>query len=90
LARLQNILSFCPTTAIAYDDTSKLHLYLPALVLSVLPLVLACFAPNFYLGTNHNIIESKQVILHDEVNEEEIKRKAEEVRRKAKEATGRR
>ncbi|ORY72385.1 major facilitator superfamily domain-containing protein [Leucosporidium creatinivorum] len=68
----------------AYDDTSKLPLYLPAVVLSVLPLVLTCFTPNFHLGTNHNVIESKEVILQDEVNEEEIKTKAEEVRRKAK------
>ncbi|KAK7033011.1 hypothetical protein R3P38DRAFT_3313100 [Favolaschia claudopus] len=46
----------------AYDDTAY-QLFLPALVLSALPLVAGCLTTNFYLGTGHNAIETKEVRL---------------------------
>ncbi|KAJ7178614.1 hypothetical protein C8R43DRAFT_467113 [Mycena crocata] len=69
----------------AYDDTAYM-LFLPALVLSCLPLIAGCLTTNFYLGTTHNAIETKEIRLRarDETDEEAIKRKAAEIEARVK------
>ncbi|KAK7001962.1 major facilitator superfamily domain-containing protein [Favolaschia claudopus] len=48
----------------AYDDTA-FQLFLPSLVLSVLPLVAGLLTTDFYLGTQHNAVEDKEVRLRE-------------------------
>ncbi|KAJ7021655.1 hypothetical protein C8F04DRAFT_1313472 [Mycena alexandri] len=71
----------------AYDDTAY-YLFLPALCLSTLSILAACFTTNFYLGTTHNAIESKEVRLRDrsETDEEVTKRKAAEIEARFKDS----
>ncbi|ORY68053.1 major facilitator superfamily domain-containing protein [Leucosporidium creatinivorum] len=69
----------------AYDDTSKMYLYLPALILAILPLIPGAFTSNFYLGTQQNAIEDKEIHLTEEVDDAELARRAEEAKRAAAE-----
>ncbi|KAJ7475679.1 major facilitator superfamily domain-containing protein, partial [Mycena latifolia] len=64
----------------AYDETAR-AIFLPALILSCVPLLAGCLTTNFYLDTKHNAIEDKGVRLRDtsETEEEAIKRKAAEI-----------
>jgi hypothetical protein len=52
-------------------------LLLPSFLLCFVPLIAGCFTTNYYLGTSHNAIESKEVVLRDEseVKEEVAKSK---------------
>jgi hypothetical protein len=52
---------------------------LPALLIALIPIVAGIITPNFYLGTNHNAIETeKEVVMRDEaeVQEDKIREKA--------------
>ncbi|KAJ7032462.1 hypothetical protein C8F04DRAFT_1221920 [Mycena alexandri] len=71
----------------AYNDTAY-YLFLPVLCLSTLSILAACFTTNFYLGTTHNAIESKEVRLRDrsETHEEVTKRKAAEIEARFKDS----
>lgn len=67
---------------LAYDETVY-HIYLPALILSFIPLLAGFLTSDFYLGTQHNAVESKEVIV---MNEEERRAKeAEFLKREAME-----
>jgi len=63
----------------AYNDTVW-YLYLPALILSIVPLIAAFTTTNFFLGDTHNAIERKKVSvstdddLVDEIDEHERQR----------------
>jgi len=47
---------------------------LPALLIALIPIVAGCLTPNFYLGTNHNAIETeKKVVMLDEAEVEEAR-----------------
>ena len=68
---------------LAYDDTSKLHLYLPALITSIVPIVFGIWTVNFRLDERQNAVEDDKVVqIRDEVDEDEVARRAEEVKRK--------
>ncbi|KAJ7764706.1 hypothetical protein B0H16DRAFT_1798029 [Mycena metata] len=64
----------------AYDDTNY-YLFLLGLCICTLCIPPACFTTNFYLGTTHNAVESKEVRLRDrsETDEEVIKREAAQI-----------
>ena len=67
----------------AYDDTSKLHLYLPALITSIIPILFGIWTVNFRLDDKQNAVEQDKVVkMQDAVDEDEIARRAEEVKRK--------
>lgn len=67
----------------AYDDTSKLHLYLPALITSIIPIAFGIWTVNFRLDEKQNAVEELKVVkMQDRVDDDEIARRAEEVRRK--------
>jgi hypothetical protein len=63
-------------------------LFLLSLCLSTLCILAACFTTNFYLGTTHNAVESKEVCLRDksDTDEEVIKRKAAEIEARFKDS----
>jgi hypothetical protein len=81
-----------------------MYLYLPALILAILPLIPGAFTvssfllstegsrtdslslqSNFYLGTQQNAIEDKEIHLNEEVDDAELARRAEEAKRAAAE-----
>ena len=59
-------------------------MFIAALVLSIVPILAGFYTTNFYLGTQHNAIEAKEVkiLSADETTEEAIREKA----RRAEEA----
>ncbi|KAL1689797.1 hypothetical protein GGG16DRAFT_93155 [Schizophyllum commune] len=67
----------------AYGDSIR-PLFIAALVLSIVPILAGFYTTNFYLGTQHNAIEAKEVkiLSADETTEEAIREKA----RRAEEA----
>ncbi len=50
---------------LAYNKTMT-DLLLPSLLLCFVPLIAGCFTTNFYLGTTHNAIEAKEIVLREE------------------------
>lgn len=54
----------------AYNKTIS-EMLIPSVVLCALPLIAACCTTNFYLGTNQNAIESKEVLLKEKPELEE-------------------
>ncbi|KAF9055230.1 MFS general substrate transporter [Hymenopellis radicata] len=58
----------------AYSEAVR-PLFLGALIVSFVPLLAGCLTTNFYLGTQHNAIENKEVVIRseEETKEEFIK-----------------
>ncbi|KAL1742280.1 hypothetical protein HDZ31DRAFT_75610 [Schizophyllum fasciatum] len=68
----------------AYGDSIR-PLFIGALVLSIVPILAGCYTTNFYLGTQHNAIETKEIkiLSADETTEEAIREKAKAAEAKA-------
>lgn len=69
-----------PYRAAAYNHTAY-DLFLPALILSFVPLGAGLMTTNFYLGDEHNATESKKIVLRaeEEVKEEVVRKNAKQI-----------
>lgn len=65
----------------SYNETVKMPMFLPALILAILPLAFCFTTRNIYMGDNQNDIEKdKELHIHrSDAQEEEIARKAREI-----------
>ncbi|KAJ7575104.1 major facilitator superfamily domain-containing protein [Mycena floridula] len=58
----------------AYNDTAY-YLFLPALIITILPIGAGLLTSNFYLGKTHNAVENKEVYVVEKENETMIEKK---------------
>ncbi|KAI5479985.1 hypothetical protein MNV49_002275 [Pseudohyphozyma bogoriensis] len=63
-------------TLLAYNDVAKNNLYLPALILAIVPIAFAACTENFYLGNQQNAIEDKKIVIKSEIDEDALVREA--------------